>query len=134
MMNTNITNARAELYKLASSCIKYNNSKLYTLQERTSHISRIFKRYSLRYPIYVRSSFRSWQLPYFRSDNCWYELLKFKSRHYSWFWKQRISWIWSNHPHRIWKLRKCICFFRKKRKYRYTDRGFWIFIRNSDWQ
>ena len=25
MMNTNITNARAELYKLASSCIKYNN-------------------------------------------------------------------------------------------------------------
>ena len=24
-MNTNITNARAELYKLASSCIKYNN-------------------------------------------------------------------------------------------------------------
>ena len=25
MINTNITNARAELYKLASSCIKYNN-------------------------------------------------------------------------------------------------------------
>ena len=25
MMNINITNARAELYKLASSCIKYNN-------------------------------------------------------------------------------------------------------------
>ena len=25
MMNTNITNERAELYKLASSCIKYNN-------------------------------------------------------------------------------------------------------------
>ncbi len=25
MMNTNITKARAELYKLASSCIKYNN-------------------------------------------------------------------------------------------------------------
>ena len=25
MMNTNITNVRAELYKLASSCIKYNN-------------------------------------------------------------------------------------------------------------
>ena len=25
MMNTNITNARTELYKLASSCIKYNN-------------------------------------------------------------------------------------------------------------
>ena len=25
MMNTNITNARAELSKLASSCIKYNN-------------------------------------------------------------------------------------------------------------
>ena len=25
MMNTNITNARAELFKLASSCIKYNN-------------------------------------------------------------------------------------------------------------
>ena len=25
MMKTNITNARAELYKLASSCIKYNN-------------------------------------------------------------------------------------------------------------
>ena len=25
MMNTNITNARAELYKLAFSCIKYNN-------------------------------------------------------------------------------------------------------------
>ena len=25
MMNTNITNARSELYKLASSCIKYNN-------------------------------------------------------------------------------------------------------------
>ena len=25
MMNTNITNARAELYKLASSCIKYNS-------------------------------------------------------------------------------------------------------------
>ena len=24
-MNTNITNARTELYKLASSCIKYNN-------------------------------------------------------------------------------------------------------------
>ena len=24
-MNTNITNARSELYKLASSCIKYNN-------------------------------------------------------------------------------------------------------------
>jgi antitoxin YefM len=24
-MNTNITNARAELFKLASSCIKYNN-------------------------------------------------------------------------------------------------------------
>lgn len=25
MMNINITNARAELFKLASSCIKYNN-------------------------------------------------------------------------------------------------------------
>ena len=25
MLNINITNARAELYKLASSCIKYNN-------------------------------------------------------------------------------------------------------------
>ena len=25
MMNTNIINARAELYKLSSSCIKYNN-------------------------------------------------------------------------------------------------------------
>lgn len=25
MTNTNITNARAELYKLAASCIKYNN-------------------------------------------------------------------------------------------------------------
>lgn len=25
MMNTNITNARSELYKLAASCIKYNN-------------------------------------------------------------------------------------------------------------
>lgn len=25
MMNKNITNVRAELYKLASSCIKYNN-------------------------------------------------------------------------------------------------------------
>lgn len=25
MIKTNITNARAELYKLASSCIKYNN-------------------------------------------------------------------------------------------------------------
>ncbi len=25
MMNTNITNARTELYKSASSCIKYNN-------------------------------------------------------------------------------------------------------------
>ena len=25
MLNTNITNARSELYKLASSCIKYNN-------------------------------------------------------------------------------------------------------------
>ena len=24
-MNTNITNARSELYKLAASCIKYNN-------------------------------------------------------------------------------------------------------------
>lgn len=25
MINTNITNARAELFKLASSCIRYNN-------------------------------------------------------------------------------------------------------------
>ena len=25
MQNTNITTARAELFKLASSCIKYNN-------------------------------------------------------------------------------------------------------------
>lgn len=25
MMNTNITNARAKLFELASSCIKYNN-------------------------------------------------------------------------------------------------------------
>ncbi len=25
MLNINITNARSELYKLASSCIKYNN-------------------------------------------------------------------------------------------------------------